>query len=71
MTDMKVLNESLEHVNVVGLLYDLSAVDSFRFAADLYVSGSDVSVSLLSGSSTDFTGEFDQHSVAMCVCGHT
>jgi len=38
VTDMKVLNKSLEHVDVVGLLYDSSAQDSFRFAADLYVS---------------------------------
>ena len=38
VTDMKALNESLEHVDVVGLIYNHSAQDSFRFAADLYVS---------------------------------
>ena len=38
VTDLQVLNEKIEQVEAICLLYDTSAEESFRFAADLYVS---------------------------------
>lgn len=38
VTDLQVLNEKIEQVEAICLLYDISAKESFRFAADLYSS---------------------------------
>ena len=38
VTDLQVLNEKIEQVEAICLLYDTSAEESFRFAADLHVS---------------------------------
>ena len=38
VTDLQALNEKIEQVEAVCLLYDTSAKESFRFVADLYVS---------------------------------
>ena len=38
VTDLQVLNEKIEQAEAICLLYDTSAEESFRFAADLHVS---------------------------------
>ena len=38
VSDLQVLSEKLEQTEAICILYDTSAEESFRFAADLYVS---------------------------------